>query len=347
MGTQKKYERIVESIVEEIRSGTLHVGDKLPTEEELGKQYGVSRQTVRQALTQLKSRRLIEKQQGSGSFISQEATAVRRTRRIAVITTYISTYIFPSILRGIESAATAAGYSILLKATNNSISREREILEQLSAAEVDGILVEGTKSALPNPNISFYSTLAKAGVSLVFINGYYPALDSPANSNILHVVAQDEAGAFRLTQDLIQAGHQAIGAIFKSDDLQGIHRFSGYMDALAQNGIRMLDEHVLWITTEAKYSVAQQVGFHDLLRDCTALVCYNDEIAQQVLPLCSADNSAVRAVRSFDGTLPPQNDGVDFYSCVHPKEEIGSLAVQKLLHLIDGVPETNAVLPWK
>lgn len=104
---------------------------------------------------------------------------MRRTCRIAVITTYISTYIFPSILRGIEDVATSNGYSILLKATNNSIAKERDILSGLSAQDVDGLIVEGTKTALPNPNLPFYRTFASSGLPLAFstaiIQTFWPA----------------------------------------------------------------------------------------------------------------------------------------------------------------------------
>ncbi len=41
--------------------------------------------------------------------------------RIAGITTDSSAYIFPAILRGVKTTATAAGYSILLKATPKRI----------------------------------------------------------------------------------------------------------------------------------------------------------------------------------------------------------------------------------
>ncbi len=84
-------------------------------------EYGFSRQTVCQALFKLKSDKMINRVQGSGSFILGSAFNRKKTMRIALITTDISTYIFPAILRGVETTATAAGYSILLKATQKRI----------------------------------------------------------------------------------------------------------------------------------------------------------------------------------------------------------------------------------
>ena len=136
MGQQKKYMQLYDEMVKLIQTGKLAPGDRLPTEQELSHTFAVSRQTVRQALGKMKEAGLISSLQGSGSFVSEKACAMRRTCRIAVITTYISTYIFPSILRGIEDVATSNGYSILLKATNNSIAKERDILSGLSAQDV-------------------------------------------------------------------------------------------------------------------------------------------------------------------------------------------------------------------
>ena len=47
--------------------------------------------------------------------------------------------------------------------TNNSLERERSVLEDMIHREdVAGIIVEGTKSGLPNPNIHLYRQLPEA-----------------------------------------------------------------------------------------------------------------------------------------------------------------------------------------
>lgn len=347
MDSQKKYIQLYHSIADRIKKGDFSVGDKLPTEQDFAQEYGFSRQTVRQALSKLEADKIIYKIQGSGSFISDSVLSIKRTMRIAVITTYISTYIFPSILRGIETVATSAGYSILLKATNNSIAKEHSILENISVHDVDGVIVEGTKTALPNPNLSFYRSLADSNVPLVFINGYYPELLEAKRRNILYVVTDDYQGSYDLTSDLIRKGHTSIGGIFKSDDIQGIRRFSGYIDALVNNDIPVDDNHILWFNTETKFGIQQQLSNSCLPKECTAIVCYNDEITLQALEAMNYQNQTVTALRSFDGTISSQQCSLNFLSLPHPKETLGLLATKKLIRLINGEDEKSAILPWE
>lgn len=58
-----------ESLREDIRSGHLPAGSKLPSEAELEQRFGVSRVTVRQALAELQAENLIQKVNGKGSFV--------------------------------------------------------------------------------------------------------------------------------------------------------------------------------------------------------------------------------------------------------------------------------------
>ena len=120
------------------------------------------------------------------------------------------------------------------------------------------------------------------------------------------------------------------------------------MQALTENDVPIRDEHILWFNTETKHTIAGQPGFSALLQNCTALVCYNDEIAAQVLAaLQDAHTSSVRALRSFDGMLPAPQPCADLRSLPHAREQLGALVAQKLLRMIAGAGENNAVMPWK
>jgi GntR family transcriptional regulator len=56
---------------DEIARGALAPGDPLPSEQSLGEQFGVSRITVRRALSDLADHDLIERRHGVGSFVRQ------------------------------------------------------------------------------------------------------------------------------------------------------------------------------------------------------------------------------------------------------------------------------------
>lgn len=99
-----KYQMVADSLRTDILDGVYQKRMLLPTEQLLCQQFQVSRQTVRQALALLVSEGLIERRQGSGSHIRDRSKpAPMPHRSIAVITTYISDYIFPSILREVEN----------------------------------------------------------------------------------------------------------------------------------------------------------------------------------------------------------------------------------------------------
>jgi GntR family transcriptional regulator len=67
-----KRERLINAIVSRIRSGALGPGDQLPGEHRLAHEFGVSRGTVRSALTELQRRSLIATESGIGSFVTHD-----------------------------------------------------------------------------------------------------------------------------------------------------------------------------------------------------------------------------------------------------------------------------------
>lgn len=345
-----KYQQVADALRSDILDGVYQKRMLLPTEQLLCQRFSVSRQTVRQALSVLAAEGMIERRQGSGSHILQNkepSNAPRRT--VAVITTYISNYIFPSILREIETVLSANNSAPTLYATQNQISNERRILQSLLDGKLpDGILVEGTKTGLPNPNLDLYRKLISRGVPMVFMHGIYPEL-----SDCLSVLDDNYGGSRQLVEYLYQKGHRSISGIFKNDDLQGLQRYAGYADALRDLGLPLEDQRVFWYNTESKDFLLSDSSFwdvsSDLLLNCTALVCYNDEIASRMVSLLM--NHGLRipeeiAVVSFDNSPYSELSVIPITSLSHEEYNVGRMAAQLLVRLFHGERGTSQLAPW-
>ncbi|MGX1567658.1 FadR/GntR family transcriptional regulator, partial [Streptomyces sp. NPDC055509] len=73
-GPVRLADQVAATLSEEIESGRLAEGDRLPTEVELVRQLGVSRTVVREALSRLRNAGLIEPRQGIGVFVLPRRT---------------------------------------------------------------------------------------------------------------------------------------------------------------------------------------------------------------------------------------------------------------------------------
>ncbi len=343
-----KYQMVAEALRIGILDGTYK--KTLPTEQALCTRFQVSRQTVRQALSLLESERLIDRKQGSGSHIRErKGLSSRRRLSIAVVTTYISDYIFPSILREIEAVCSEHNSAPLLFATQNQFDNERRILMTLLGMEqLDGILVEGTKTGLPNPNIWLYQKLMERGIPLVFMHGNYEQLP-----DTLSVLDDNTAGGRMLVDYLYKKGHRKIAGIFKYDDLQGRQRFIGYLDAMQEHGLPLEDKNILWYGTDQKDQFLREGSDEDrgleVFSSCSAVVCYNDEIAARVVTRLSKMGLSIPgdiAVVSFDNSPYSEMSAPRITSLSHAQHNVGRQAAELLFRLLRGEACSSTLAPW-
>lgn len=69
------YQRVSDSVRDAISAGIWKPGDQLPTEAELMREHGVSRNTVRQALAHLEMSNLVRRHQGRGTFVGEQGVS--------------------------------------------------------------------------------------------------------------------------------------------------------------------------------------------------------------------------------------------------------------------------------
>ncbi|WP_123039648.1 GntR family transcriptional regulator [Cohnella candidum] len=340
-----KYQVIIDDIKSHILSGTYKTGDQIPTESALQENYDVSRQTVRKAILELSNEGFLRSEKGSGTYVSGQyrsrsgGKAMKRT--IGVITTYISDYIFPSIIRGIESRLNEDNYSLLLASTNNDIAQEKKALEMMLSYGVDGLIVEPTRSNVYNPNIAYYLSFKEQEVPFTMINAYYEELEVP------FFCLDDVQSSYLAARELIAKGHRRIGIVAKMDDLQGKYRMKGYIKALGEAKLRFRPEHVLSFDTDTKPDLSADleeflVGYRDEL---TALVCYNDEVGLEVVNVCRKLGISIPdelSVIGQDNSYIAKNANIKLTTLTHPQEQMGRDAADWVIKSLQGKKDLPA-----
>ncbi len=334
--SKTKYQVLINYILEQQACGILRPGDRLPSENELVEQFQVSRQTVRKALSVLEEEGIVKRVKGSGTYLRSVDTGSAEGRNhIALVTTYVDSYIFPKMIQGIESTLFEKGYSVQISFTNNTLDREKSILQDIiNRDDVAGVIVEGTKSGLPNPNLPLYRQLIARKIPVLFINTYYPELDVP------HVSLNDVATAEKAVNYLIAKGHRDIGAILKLDDGQGRLRYLGYLSAMEAAGYPVTDSRMVWIDTDESKQLAYCTDkILNRVEACSALFCYNDQIAFQLVRMLTDRGIRVPedvSVISIDDSDLALHSEVPITSLPHPKEKLGAKAAEVLLQMLAG-----------
>lgn len=339
-----KYYLLMEQIKDEILAGKILPGQKLPSENQYAERYSMSRHTVRKALAILEQQGYVEAFHGKGTFCSEQVRYRKKTRNIAVVTTYISDYIFPRLIQGMDRVLAENGYSIILKNTGNSRQREARCLEELLKKDIDGLIIEPSKSELSCRHISLYQAFDRYEIPYVFIQGIYAEMqDKP------HILMDDARGGYLATSYLLRLGHKRIAGFFKADDMQGVERHKGYVRALQEAGFLYRPEDVVWYHTEDRKMkplimlrlMESRGEFPD------GIVCYNDQIAAMLMEELRYLGKRVPedvSVTGFDDSLYAQRgDGIT--TIRHPQEKLGEMAAELLLEKMNGISGEKSRIP--
>jgi len=159
------------------------------------------------------------------------AAALRKgkSKLVGVIVPYIEGRFFASVVHGIETAASKAGYSVIICQSNEDVVQERKNLETLLSAQVAGILVSVSRTTL---DFRHFDKARKYGVPLVFFDRI------PEGDDVNAVVLNDQAGGFQATRHLLEQGCRRIAHLAGAQHLNIYkNRRQGYLDALQSYGL--------------------------------------------------------------------------------------------------------------
>lgn len=161
---------------------------------------------------------------------------VQPQKVIGVIVPEFTHYYFSSILTGIEEAASARGYYLMVALSDERYEREAHICEQFHRQKVCGVIVSQAKDT---KDYSHFQKLIDSGIPLVF----YDRICTGVNAS--RVTVDDYMGAFNAVTHLIETGCRRIAFYGSPMQLEiSKNRYNGYKDALLQHGMQ-IDEAII------------------------------------------------------------------------------------------------------
>lgn len=322
----------------------------MSTIREVAQSAGVSTATVSRVLSNPEivsetTRKAVMTAVETLGYVPSSAPKVLRTQRtgnIIVTVPDISNPFFSSVIRGVEEAAQARGYSVLLGDTRHDVEREERYAEMLLRRQADGLIFLGHRL----PRILSALVERSQGRAPV-VNGceFSPDLDVSS----AHIDNAKAAG--EVMDYLYGLGHRRIGVItgplaspISRDRLEGAQASAATHGAAEALAIAVGDFSIESGEREARALLSDSA--------VTALFCFGDEMAMGALSALRGLDlpcPAAVSVVGFDDIRFAQYATPALTTVAQPMQEIGETAVRLLLDVLEGEIDrpTSVTLPHR
>lgn len=158
-----RVEAVMRRMETALLDGSWTTGSRLPAERVLADQYGVSRNTVREAVQRLAARGLLQSRRGAGVYVTDRlrtSIASPWGQLVADNPALISDILeFRRVLEG------ATAYFAALRATDEEIDRIRTLMAALETGRA-----EGNMQAEARADVELHETIAAASHNVMFLH---------------------------------------------------------------------------------------------------------------------------------------------------------------------------------
>ncbi|WP_345815859.1 FadR/GntR family transcriptional regulator [Paraburkholderia sp. PREW-6R] len=160
-------EKVVATLSDEIRRGTLRPGDRIPTEVAMMKQLSVSRSVVREAISRLQAARVVETRHGIGTFVLAPVSAQPVQLPAADLSSMLDVMAIIEFRIDVEAASAALAASRRsehhLKQMRGALERFETELERGSTDTVAHDIEFHLQIARASGNRYFFDVLSQLG----------------------------------------------------------------------------------------------------------------------------------------------------------------------------------------
>jgi LacI family transcriptional regulator len=283
----------------------------------------VNGQTVERVLRAARKLKYVPNPIARGLKTSRSAT-------IGVVISDLTNPLFPPIIRGIDDAASAAGFSTFVVNTDNDLAREQLQIDALRRRQVEGLIVSTAVLDHPRGTDAYDSDIPQ-----IFI------LRTTKNLDTSSVTGNDAEGIAMAVEHLVRLGHTKIAHIAGPQDVSaGLVRLRAFRESLRDQGLAV-DEGLIVPTAcfREEDGAAALAALLDSGQEFTAVVAGNDMLALGCYDVvaarglsCPADLSIVgfNGMPFLDKIAPPLTTvGLSHYN-------IGVEAARLLFDAING-----------
>lgn len=208
----------------------------MPTIQDVAKKAGVAPMTVSRVINNSgyaspEARQRVQAAVAELGYLTNtlaRGLRIKRSNTLALVLSDITNPFFTTVARGVEDAASQAGYTVIFGNTDESEEKESRYLNQILQKQVDGILLVpvGESDRMVQRIRSF-------GTPLV-------VLDRKVPGELVDTVRCDsEDGAYQLTRLLLELGHRQLALLAGPHGVSVVaDREAGFRRALAEFGGR-------------------------------------------------------------------------------------------------------------
>jgi len=272
-----------------------------------------------------------------GYYPNIVASSLKQNRSftIGVLIPDLMNPLFPPIIRGIQDAAEAVGYTVITANTDDEEQKESDALRMMQGRSIEGMIITTARRQDP-----IVEECLDNDIPFVLVNR------TVDRDGVNAVVVDEDAGVRAILEHLIGLRHQRIAHVAGPQ-----HTSTGYRRA--QTFVEFMNEHHLQsdlIEATDKFTAEEgRQAFSRLLaRDSsfTAVVAGNDLLALGCMDAMNDVGIVVpdnMSLTGYDDMLFLERMSPALTTIKVPKYEMGSQACATLLDLIGGASPTPSV----
>ncbi len=310
------------------------------TQREVAFAAGVSQATVSLVLGEAKAHGIPEETYARVAQVARElgyvpnrfaqALKTNRTMTLACVVPDVANPFYPSLLRGIQSVADAAGYDVIALNTDGAASRERRFLDWSLRGTIDGAIGVFFKIRAPD-----FAPVTQAGIGVVRVE---TSAKRGGALPIDNLYVDNIAAAAAATRYLIEKGHRRIAMIAGLGGPE-TNRSAGYLRAMREAGLEPQLASQGDFNEEAGYHAARDVL--DARPRPTAIFAANDLMALGAMTATREAHLAIPediALMGFDDIFAARVVTPALSTVNQFQHDLGRAAAEMLLQRLTELP---------